>query len=931
MTNTLLAPPGRTRRERKTAELEARTRAAGDRLARISGRPAAQVLQDCRVTPHGLRRDDAELRLARDGANVVAHDAGPRWYGQLAKAFWNPFIMILVVLLAVMYVQWLPVADEEPFDPKIPIIGAMVLVGGLLRFWQERRSAGAAAALRALVTTTTAVQRRDSRDSRDDRTNRNTAPATTEIPMDRVVVGDIVRLAAGDLVPADLRLLTAKDLMVSQAALSGESLPVAKADTRTHDYGQATTTDPVEADNLCLMGTSVTSGTATGVVVATGADTYFGSMAGSLAGERPETSFDAGVKKVSFLLIRFMLVMVPLVFAVNGFTKGDWGEAFMFAVAVAVGLTPEMLPMVVTTNLARGAVAMARRKVVVKRLNAIQNLGAMDVLCTDKTGTLTEDRIVLDRYLDAHGREDGEILEYAYLNSHFQTGLRNLMDQAVIDRVLEAEEVVVDARFTKVDEIPFDFARRRMSVVLSRNGIDGSAGAHEHVADERVVDEHAVDEHVLITKGAVEEVLALCTHVNDGGRRLELTGELRRRVTRTAADNNRQGLRVLAVATRALPAGRETYGVADEDGLTLVGFLAFLDPPKADAAAALRALAGKGVAVKVVTGDNELVAARVCADVGIDVGAVVTGAEVDALDDAELRALVRATTVFAKTNPVQKARIVRALRAEGHTVGFLGDGINDAAALRDADVGISVDTAVDIARESADIILLEKDLMVLEQGVEQGRTTFGNTIKYIKMTASSNFGNVFSVLVASAFIPFQPMLAIHLLVQNLAYDVSQLATPWDRMDPEYLRRPRTWDARGIARFMLFTGPVSSVFDIATFLVLWNVFGADSEASQTLFQSGWFVEGLLSQTLVVHMIRTRKVPFIGSRASAPVMVMTAAVMAFGLLLPFSPLAPALSMEALPMSYFPWLIAILLAYCALTQAVKTWYIRRFNTWL
>ncbi|MCQ8774029.1 magnesium-translocating P-type ATPase [Streptomyces telluris] len=916
MTNTTLtpgklAPPGRTRRERKAAELEARTRAAGDRLARISGWPAAQVLQDTRATPHGLRRDDAELRLDRDGANVVAHDTGPRWYAQLAKAFWNPFIMILAVLLVIMYVQWLQVSDEEPFDPKIPIIGAMVLVSGLLRFWQEHRSAGAAAALRALVTTTTAVQRR---------ADRTAAPVTAEIPMDQVVVGDVVHLAAGDLVPADLRLLTAKDLMVGQAALSGESLPVAKADTRTHDYGQSTTTDPVEADNLCLMGTSVTSGTATGVVVATGADTYFGSMAGSLVGERPETTFDAGVKKVSFLLIRFMLVMVPLVFAVNGFTKGDWNEAFMFAVAVAVGLTPEMLPMVVTTNLARGAVAMSKRKVVVKRLNAIQNLGAMDVLCTDKTGTLTEDRIVLDRYLDAHGREDAEVLEYAYLNSHFQTGLRNLMDQAVIDRVLEAEEVVVDARFTKVDEIPFDFARRRMSVVLRRNDLDGPAAGGP-----------AAGEHRIITKGAVEEVLALCTHMAEDGRRTELDAGLRRRVTRTAEDHNRQGLRVLAVATRTLPAERETYGVADEDGLTLVGFLAFLDPPKADAAAALQALAGKGVAVKVVTGDNELVAARVCADVGIDVGAVVTGAVVDTLDEAELRALVRATTVFAKTNPVQKARIVRALQAEGHTVGFLGDGINDAAALRDADVGISVDTAVDIAKESADIILLEKDLTVLERGVEQGRTTFGNTIKYIKMTASSNFGNVFSVLVASAFIPFQPMLAIHLLVQNLAYDVSQLATPWDRMDPEYLREPRTWDAKGIARFMLCIGPISSVFDITTFLVLWHVFGADSEAGQTLFQSGWFVEGLLSQTLVVHMIRTRKVPFTGSRASVPVMVMTAVVMAFGLFLPFSPLAPALSMEPLPMGYFPWLIAILLAYCALTQAVKTWYVRRFNTWL
>ncbi|MFK0292931.1 magnesium-translocating P-type ATPase [Streptomyces sp. NPDC090442] len=912
MTNTTLtpnklAPPGRNRRDRKAAELEARTRAVGERLAGFSSMPAAQVLRDADATARGLRQDEATERLERFGANTVAQERAPRFFVQLAKAFWNPFILILVALDAVMAWQWLQAPADEPFDPGIAILGTMVLVSGVLRFWQEYRSGRSAAALRALVTTTTAVQRR---------TGDGSEPLTVEIPMEQVVPGDIVRLAAGDLVPADLRLLTAKDLMVSQAALSGESLPVAKADTRPRDNGQHTTTDPVEADNLCLMGTSVTSGSATGIVVATGSDTYFGSMAGSLVGERPQTSFDTGVKKVSFLLIRFMLVMVPIVLAINGFTKGDWIEAFSFSLAVAVGLTPEMLPMVVTTNLARGAVTMAKHKVVVKRLNAIQNLGAMDVLCTDKTGTLTEDRIVLDRYLDVHGQEDMEVLEYAYLNSHFQTGLRNLMDQAVIDRVLEAEEVVVDARFAMVDEIPFDFARRRMSVVLRRNDLTGQTGAGEHI---------------VITKGAVEEVLALCTHMTDSGERVELTDELRRTVTRTAEDHNRQGLRVLAVATRTMAAERQTYSVADEAELTLIGFLAFLDPPKQDAAQALRALSDNGVTVKVVTGDNELVAARVCADVGIDVGNVITGSVIDALDETQLRQLVRDTTVFAKTNPVQKARIVRALQAEGHTVGFLGDGINDAAALRESDVGISVDTAVDIAKESADIILLEKDLTVLEQGVIQGRQTFGNTIKYIKMTASSNFGNVFSVLVASAFIPFQPMVAMQLLVQNLAYDISQLATPWDRMDKEYLRKPRTWDAKGIGRFMLVMGPTSSVFDITTFLLMWHVFGANSEVHQSLFQSGWFVEGLLTQTLVVHMLRTRKIPFLQSRATWPVLLMTALVMAVGIMLPFSPLAAALGMQALPMSYFPWLVGTLLAYCLLTHGVKTWYIRRFNSWL
>ncbi|MEU8763698.1 magnesium-translocating P-type ATPase [Streptomyces sp. NPDC048659] len=904
LTPQKLAPPGRgtrTRRERKAAELEARTRRVAARLVEIAGHPGDRVLREFAATRSGLTRAEAAARLERHGPNTVAQERAPRWYVQLAKAYANPFIAVLVFLAAVMF--W-----QDPADPGVVILSVMVLVSGLLRFWQEYRSGRAADALARLVTTTTAVVRRAGRSS---------LPTPCEVGMERVVPGDLVRLAAGDLVPADLRLVASKDLMVSQAALSGESLPVAKDDIRGVDHGRPEVTDPVEAGNLCLMGTSVTSGTATGVVVATGSDSYFGSMAGSLVGERPQTNFDDGVRRVSFLLLRFMLVMVPVVFAINGLTKGDWNEAFLFAVAVAVGLTPEMLPMVVSANLARGAVALAKRKVVVKRLDAIQNLGAMDVLCTDKTGTLTEDRIVLDRYLDVRGDEDREVLEYGYLNAHFQTGLRNLMDGAIVARVGEAEEVVVDARFTLVDEIPFDFARRRMSVVLNRNGLLGA--------------DLGRPEHVMITKGAVEEVLARCAWVRDRGETVALTEPLRQDVARVAEEHNRQGLRVLAVATRTLREPRDTYGVADESELTLIGFLAFLDPPKADAAQALRALADKGVTVKVVTGDNELVAARVCADVGLDVGTVVTGAALDGLDEAELRELSARTSVFAKVNPVEKARIVRALQAEGHTVGFLGDGINDAAALRDSDVGISVDSAVDIAKESADIILLEKDLTVLEQGVVQGRTTFGNTIKYIKMTASSNFGNVFSVLVASAFLPFQPMLAVMLLVQNLVYDIAQLATPWDRMDEEYLRKPRNWDAKGIGRFMLTIGPISSVFDIAMFLVMWHVFAANTPAEQALFQSGWFVEGLLSQTLIVHMIRTRKIPFLRSRASWPVMVMTALAVLTGLYLPFSPLADSLGLVALPAAYFPWLIGILLAYCALTQAVKTLYIRRFGTWL
>ncbi|WP_231626706.1 magnesium-translocating P-type ATPase [Streptomyces apocyni] len=593
LTPEKLAPPGR-RRERRAAELEARTREVGVRLSEYGAQSARQVLRDLGVTRDGLRHGEAVDRLGRYGANVVTQERPPRWYVQLANAYANPFTAVLVVLAGVMY--W-----QDPADPGVIILSVMVGISGLLRFWQEYRSGRSAEALKRLVTTTTAVQRRAGRGS---------VPTTLEVPMEQVVPGDLVKLSAGDLVPADLRLVAAKGLMVNQASLSGESLPVAKADIRGDDSGRTPTSDPVEADNLCLMGTSVTSGIATGVVVATGTRTYFGSMAGSLAGERPRTNFDNGVRRVSFLLIRFMLVMVPVVFAINGLTKGDWDEALLFAIAVAVGLTPEMLPMVVSANLARGAVAMSRRKVVVKRLNAIQNLGAMDVLCTDKTGTLTEDRIVLDRHLDVHGHEDSEVLEHGYLNSHFQTGLKNLMDQAIIDRVHEAEEVVVDTRFTKIDEIPFDFARRRMSVILRRNPLLG----------------HGDGDHIMITKGAVEEVLARCTHLRDRGERVELTDQLRWHVAQVAEARNRDGLRVLAVATRTAPeAERDTYRVADEAGLTLVGFLAFLDPPKADAAAALRGLADNGIAVKVVTGDNERVAARVCADVGIDVGTVHPG------------------------------------------------------------------------------------------------------------------------------------------------------------------------------------------------------------------------------------------------------------------------------------------------------------------
>lgn len=628
-------------------------------------------------------------------------------------------------------------------------------------------------------------------------------------------------------------------------------------------------------------------------------------------GTRAQTAFDRGVNSVSWLLIRFMLVMVPIVLLINGFTKGDWTEAALFALAVAVGLTPEMLPMIVSSNLAKGAIAMARRKVVVKRLNAIQNFGAMDVLCTDKTGTLTQDRIILEHHLDVSGCNDNKVLQLAWLNSFHQSGMRNLMDQAVIKFSRGKPEIEALRNFNKVDELPFDFIRRRLSIVVK------DAQQQQH----------------LICKGAVEEMLSICTHVREGDDIFPLDAARRATLQALATQYNEDGFRVLLLATRELGAqvSPVPLNIDDERDLVVQGLLTFLDPPKESAAAAIAALRENGVAVKVLTGDNPIITAKICRDVGLEPGEPLNGRDIEAMNDATLAREVELRTVFTKLTPLQKSRVLKMLQSNGHTVGFLGDGINDAPALRDADVGISVDTGTDIAKESADIILLEKDLMVLEAGVIKGRETFGNIIKYLNMTASSNFGNVFSVLVASAFIPFLPMLAIHLLLQNLMYDISQLSLPWDKMDKEFLRKPRKWDAKNIGRFMLWVGPTSSIFDITTYALMWFVFAANSIEHQALFQSGWFIEGLLSQTLVVHMLRTQKIPFIQSTAALPVLLTTGLIMAIGIYIPFSPLGTLVGLEPLPWQYFPWLAGTLICYCVVAQLMKRCYIRRFGEWL
>lgn len=852
----------------------------------------------------GLSEEEVDERQKVFGLNKIVHEKAPAWYIQFLQAFVNPFTGILIVIAVVSLLTDVLTSTSGGRDYNtVIVVSAMVLISSVLRFWQEFRSNQSAEQLKSMVHTTTLVLRE--------------AQGKKELDLKDIVPGDIVFLSAGDMVPADCRIMESKDLFISQATLTGEALPVEKRDSIVMD---AETKSVLELDNICFMGTNVVSGAASVMVVNTGDQTYFGSISKSLTQKRAETSFDKGVNSVSRLLIRFMLVMVPLIFLINGFAKQNWLEALLFAIAVAVGLTPEMLPMIVTTNLARGALSMSRKKVIVKRLNAIQNMGAMDILCTDKTGTLTIDKIVLESHLNILGERDEEVLKWAYLNSYHQTGLKNLMDAAVLEHVEVHEHLHADINYTKVDEIPFDFVRRRMSVVLKQ--LDGK--------------------HLLICKGAVEEMLDLCSYAFDPGEDKELHIEndrvipmdaaMRKIVANISRKLNEDGSKVLLVAIKEFDDRELTYSVDDEKDMILAGFIGFLDPAKPSAKPSIEGLHKVGLELKVLTGDNEVVTKKICKDVGIPINNIVMGNELESMTDEELTGRMDTISIFAKLNPGQKSRIIKVLKAKGHTVGFIGDGINDAVALREADVGISVDNATDIAKESADIILLEKDLRVLRSGVIYGRRTFGNTIKYIKMASSSNFGNMFSMLGASAFIPFLPMLPIQILVQNLLYDISQISIPWDSMDEEYIEKPKKWDASGISRFMIFIGPTSSIFDYVTFALMFFFFKANSPEHQSMFQTGWFVEGLLSQTLIVHMIRTKKIPFIQSWATAPVIAFTSLIMAIGIIIPFiTPLADAFKMQPLPFSYFPFLILILLSYCVLTQFVKRWFIKRFRHWL
>ena len=850
-----------------------------DQLLEKACTDAETVLRELESRLDGLSQAEADSRLKQFGPNEIAREKRQSAVMRLLSNVKNPLVLLLTALGVLSFLT----GDLR----ATVVIFVMVVLGVVLRFVQEMRADNAAEKLKAMVSNTATLVR-DGKEA--------------ELPLRMLVPGDIIRLAAGDMVPADVRVLSAKDLFLNQSALTGESLPVErKADAASPDVQ-----NPLELPNICFLGSNVESGSATAVVIHTADKTYFGSLAASIVGQRQLTSFDKGINKFTWLMIYFIAVMVPAVFLINGLSKHNWLEAFLFAMAVAVGLTPEMLPMIVTVNLSKGALAMARKKVIVKRLNAIQNFGAMDVLCTDKTGTLTQGKIVLEKHLDAHGDPSEKVLQYGYLNSYHHTGLKNLLDEAILAHQELEERVKAKEKYRKIDEIPFDFVRRRMSVVV----------------------EDTTGLNTLICKGAVEEVLGLCTRVEVKGEIIEVLPEHDAKRRQIADELNGQGFRVIALAYKQMPGATDepTYAVKDESDLILLGFLAFLDPPKDTASPALKQLHHLNVDVKILTGDNEIITSYICKEVGMPVEHLVLGSQIEAMSEAELAEAASVTSVFARLAPAHKERIIRALQSKGHVLGFMGDGINDAPALKAADVGISVDSAVDIAKESSDIILLENSLLILEQGVREGRRVFGNIVKYIKMAASSNFGNMFSVVGASAFLPFLPMLPIQVLTNNLLYDFSQTTIPTDEVDADWLTKPRKWEIGGILRFILIIGPISSIFDYLTFFMMLYLFNCWHNPA--LFHTGWFVESLFTQTLIIHVIRTNKIPFLQSWASWPLILTSVIIVAVGAGLTVSPLAGALGFVPLAPLYWLLLAIILVCYVVLTQLAKTWFYSRFG---
>ena len=879
-----------------------------ERLINFSNLSFAEVLRKLKTDfDTGLDDEDVAYCHDRYGYNEIENTEKNTWYKRLYESFITPFTIVLFIIIAISFFTDYYFASENEKDlTSVIVISVMVFLSGILDFIQDTKSDKASEKLKAMIRTTTTVVRNNKR---------------VDIPLSDVVPGDIVILSAGSIIPADLRILQAKDLYISQSSLTGESAPVEKYDKNMcllKDKEKEVNTkevSPLELSNLCFMGTNVISGSGIGVVVSIGSETYFGNLAKSISHKKVETNFDKGVKDIGFMLIRFVAIMAITVFIINGFFKGDWISSFIFAVSVAIGLTPEMLPVIVSTNLAKGAVVMSKKKTIVKNLTSIQNFGAMDILCTDKTGTLTEDRIELEYHLNVHGEEDCRVFKHAYLNSYYQTGLKNLLDIAVLNHLETENKECKEAtkRYHLIDEIPFDFNRKRMSVILRDYN----------------------NKTQLITKGAVESMLDICTFVEYKGKVKTLTEDLKQEVLSKMAELNNQGMRVLGVAHKThFTEIKDKFSVADENEMVFIGYVAFLDPPKESAKMAIEELKKYNVKIKVLTGDNDLVSKYICQKVGIGDCEVLTGGEIEYMTDEKLSEVVEKYDIFAKLTPEQKARVITLLRNKGHVVGYMGDGINDAPAMKKSDVAISVDTAVDIAKESADIILLEKDLNVLTNGVIEGRKIFGNIVKYIKMATSSNFGNMLSILVACAFLPFLPMLPIQILILNLFYDISQTVIPWDNMDAEYLKKQKKWDIRSIKRFMLWLGPVSSIFDLSMFFILYFIFNcndANSPEKVAMFQTGWFVLSLITQTIIIHFVRTERIPFIQSIASKPVLLMSGVLVFIDLIIPYTWLGEYLKMTPMPLSYFAWLFLLLFLYISAISLIKKIYKKKYNNWL
>jgi len=827
------------------------------------------LFEKLKTSKKGLTEEEAKKRIEDYGYNEPARKKKRTILLQIISKFINPLVIVLLIIAVFSLF----------FGEKISalLVVLMAIMSVFLSFIQEYRAGKEVEKLSEMVHATASVYR-------------NGKPK--EVKIREIVPGDIVDLFAGDMIPADLRIISSKDLFINQASLTGESFPIEKIAEPIHHKSNSIT----ELSNIAFMGSSVVSGTGLGVVIKTGIATQFGELSRKLATMRIETSFDKGVNRFTWLMIRFMLVLVAIIFTINALIKGNLIEAFLFSLAVAVGLTPEMLPMLVAINLSKGAIAMSKKQVIVKRLNSIQNFGAMDVLCTDKTGTLTLNRIILERHCDVIRRDSEDVLRFAYINSFYQTGLKNILDRAIL-----RHEKLLIKQYKKVDELPFDFSRKIMSVVVEMDG-----------------------KHRIIAKGAPEEIFKKCTRYELDGEILDMEEliltDLKEEYDNLSAD----GFRVLAIAYKDMDNKKEVYSKDDEKELILKGYVAFLDPPKPTARRASEVLRRLGIEFKVLTGDNELVTKKICSEVGLDVKGLVTADQIEKLNDKELQELVKTTTVFARLSPLQKERVIYALHENKHIVGYLGDGINDAPALKASDVGISVNNAVDIAKESADIILLKKSLMVLKDGVIEGRKTFGNIVKYIKMGSSSNFGNMFSMTGASIFLPFLPMLPIQILLNNFLYDLSQVAIPTDHVDNEYLIKPRPWRVDSIKKFMICIGPISSIFDFITYGILLFIF----HASQVLFHTGWFLESLCTQTLVIHIIRTGKIPFVESKPSKFLIITSLFIIVIGLIIPFSPLAKPFGFVPLPPSYFVALLGIVTIYLCFVQLVKNWFIKKFG---